>query len=169
ARDARRHPRAGRDRAPRPDRHDAGPRRRAPGTQPAGGRRRPARPPEGAAAYRRMAPHRPPQGRRAGRRPAVMSIHRITSGTTELTTIDYSDETDLYYVVVDDTPVLPDVPLPWDEAQRQAARERAENPDAMVEIVECTDEDLKWAGVRRGSASWPCATIRALDGTEAGQ
>jgi len=60
-----------------------------------------------------------------------MSIHRITSGTTELTTIDYSDETDLYYVVVDDTPVLPDVPLPWDEAQRQAARERAESPDAM--------------------------------------
>lgn len=84
-----------------------------------------------------------------------MSVHRVTGDNIELTTIDYRDETGpLYYVWVDDTPVMPDVPLPWDEAQRQAARERDEDPDASVEIHECTDEDLRWAGVRpRGGAS----------------
>lgn len=78
-----------------------------------------------------------------------MSIERITGDNIELTTIDYSDETgDLYYVWVDGTPVLPEMPLPWDEAQRKADRERDEDPTASIEIRECTDADLKWAGVR---------------------
>ncbi|MFD0902376.1 hypothetical protein [Actinomadura sediminis] len=76
-------------------------------------------------------------------------IERISSGDVELTTIDYGDETGpFYYVVIDDTPVLPEAPLPWNEAQRKAEQERAEDPDASVEVVECTDEDLKWAGIR---------------------
>lgn len=76
-------------------------------------------------------------------------IERITAGNVELTTIDYSDESGpFYYVVVDDTPVLPEMPLPWEEANRKAEQERKEDPDAHVEITECTAEDLKWAGIR---------------------
>lgn len=84
-----------------------------------------------------------------------MSVHRVTGDNIELTTIDYSDEGGpFYYVVIDDTPILPEMPLPYVEADRKAEREREECPDSVVEIVECTDEDLKWAGVRpRGGAS----------------
>ncbi|OLT21667.1 hypothetical protein BJF79_15485 [Actinomadura sp. CNU-125] len=76
-------------------------------------------------------------------------IERTSSGDVELTTIHYRDETGpFYYVVIDGTPVLPEMPLPWDEAQRKAEWERDEDPDVCVEVVACTDEDLKWAGVR---------------------
>jgi hypothetical protein len=79
-----------------------------------------------------------------------VAIHREQLGDLELTQIDYRDETGpFYYVVVDGTPVLPEMPLPWEEAQRKAGLERVENPDASVEVVECTAEDLAWAGVRR--------------------
>lgn len=84
-----------------------------------------------------------------------MSVERITGDNIELVTVDYSDETGpLYYVWVNGTPMLPEMPLPWDEAEGQAEAERDDNPDASVEVVECTEEDLKWAGVRpRGGAS----------------
>ncbi|HEY9412399.1 MAG TPA: hypothetical protein VIP77_22665 [Jiangellaceae bacterium] len=78
-------------------------------------------------------------------------IHHAQSGDVELTFIDYRDESgDLYYVTINDEPILPEMPLPWDEAQRKADQERAEaEPGTIVEIVECTDKDLKWAGIKR--------------------
>lgn len=79
-----------------------------------------------------------------------MSIKRIQLGDLEYTEIDYRDEAGpFYYVVVEGTPVLPEMPLPWEEAQRKAEQERAEDPDASVEVVECSSDDLKWARGRR--------------------
>ncbi|MGI5422944.1 hypothetical protein [Actinomadura luteofluorescens] len=77
-------------------------------------------------------------------------INRTKSGDVELTQINYSDETGpFYYVTIDDTPILPEMPLPWDEAQRKADEEREDaEPGEVVEVVECTDEDLEWAGVK---------------------
>lgn len=81
-----------------------------------------------------------------------MSVYRDQVGGVELTTIDYADEPGpFWYVVVDDTPVMPDMPLPLEQAlvEFRRAVEDAE-PGEVVELRQCTDEDLRWAGVRRG-------------------
>jgi hypothetical protein len=76
----------------------------------------------------------------------TVSINRTKLGDVEYIEIDYRDEPGpFYYVVVDGTPVLPEMPLPWDEAQRKAEQERTEDPDASIEVVECSSDDLKWA------------------------
>lgn len=59
-----------------------------------------------------------------------------------------------YYVVVDDTPELPERPLTERQAAEEFLRlaEDTEDPDledAAIEIRVCTDEDLEWAGIAR--------------------
>lgn len=73
-------------------------------------------------------------------------------GSVELTEIDYSTEPGpFWYVSVDGTPVLPDMPLPLEHAIATFRREVAEaayyEEGATVELQQCTDGDLKWAGV----------------------
>lgn len=80
-----------------------------------------------------------------------MSSTVYTSGDVELTAIDYRTEKGpFWYVEVDGTPMLPDVPLPLEHAIRDFRREAAEF-GGVVEIRQCTDEDLAWAGVKTGS------------------
>lgn len=83
-----------------------------------------------------------------------MSSTVYTSGNVELTEIDYSTEKGpFWYVEVDGTPMLPDVPLPLEHAIRDFRREVAEAAEfgGVVEIRQCTDEDLAWAGVKAAS------------------
>lgn len=73
----------------------------------------------------------------------------VTVARVDITVIDYSIETGPYwYVVVDDTPVLPENPLPLEHAIKAFRREVAEaEPGDVVELQQCTPEDLKWAGI----------------------
>lgn len=79
-----------------------------------------------------------------------MTIHRAQSGDVEFTEIDYSDESGpFWHVYVDDTPVLPEMPLPMEQAIVAFRREVDEaEDDDVVELRQCSDEDLKWAGIR---------------------
>jgi hypothetical protein len=66
--------------------------------------------------------------------------------------IDYDTEPGpFFYVVADGTPLAPDMPLPYEVSELKLAEMRAENAvhgdEEHLEIVECTDEDLKWARV----------------------
>jgi hypothetical protein len=81
-----------------------------------------------------------------------------TSGTVEISTIDYSTEAGpFWYVVCDDTPVSPDRPLPFAHAMHEferAVKRAAEDGDGeVVELRECTAEDLAWAGIDVGGDS----------------
>lgn len=73
-------------------------------------------------------------------------------GSANLTVIDYDAWPGPYwYVVVDDTPVCPDRPLPLPyaahEFQRYAQQAIDEQSGEVVELAQCNDEDLSWAGV----------------------
>ncbi|MFC5744779.1 hypothetical protein [Actinomadura rugatobispora] len=70
-------------------------------------------------------------------------------GDVTLTTIDYATETGpFWYVVIDDTPVLPENPLPLELAVRRFREEVTEATDGdVVDLRQCTAEDLKWAGI----------------------
>jgi len=76
----------------------------------------------------------------------------IHGDTIEFSTIDYSAEKGpFWYVVCDDTPTAPDRPLPLAHALyefERAAKQAAEDGDGeVVELRQCTAEDLEWAGV----------------------
>jgi hypothetical protein len=77
-------------------------------------------------------------------------------GSADLAMIDYDAWSGPYwYVVVDDTPVCPDRPLPLPYAMHEFQRHAKEAIDTesgeVVELAQCTDEDLQWAGVSTGS------------------
>lgn len=77
-----------------------------------------------------------------------------TDGSVELSYIDYDNETGpFWYVVIDDTPLSPDRPLPLEHAIAAFRREVAEAGDdgSTVELHQCDDESLAWAGVTVGS------------------
>ncbi|MET8985922.1 hypothetical protein ABZW49_10775 [Nonomuraea wenchangensis] len=76
----------------------------------------------------------------------------IDGDTIEFTTIDYSAEKGpFWFVVCDETPTAPERPLPLAHALREferAAQQAIEDGDGeVVELRQCTDEDLEWAGV----------------------
>lgn len=76
-----------------------------------------------------------------------MSQEQGTATTTE----DVEEERQRYWLVwVDDTPVFPESPLNEEQAAQRYLHEVAEDPDAVVEIKQCTREDLEWAGVEDG-------------------
>jgi hypothetical protein len=78
------------------------------------------------------------------------SIGISTDGAVEVDTIDYDKETGpFWYVEVDGTPVLPERPLPLEHALAVFRREVAEAAeyDSTVELRQCDDSDLKWAGI----------------------
>ena len=54
-----------------------------------------------------------------------------------------------WYVEVDDTPVLPERPLPLEHAIAVFRQEVADAAEygGTVGIRQCDDEDLKWAGI----------------------
>ena len=76
-------------------------------------------------------------------------IERRIVDHVNIRVIDYSDEPGpFWYVVVDDTPLFPEEPLPLDlavEEFKTAAMEASE--DTTVELRQCTAEDLKFANV----------------------
>lgn len=77
-------------------------------------------------------------------------------GSADLTVIDYDAcQGPYWYVVVDDTPVCPDRPLPLSyaahEFRRYAQQALDEQNGEVVELAQCTDEDLEWAGVPTSS------------------
>lgn len=56
-----------------------------------------------------------------------------------------------WYVAMDGTPILPERPLTDDEAielfrEMNADVERDGDDDTTVEIYQCTDDDIDWAG-----------------------
>lgn len=76
-----------------------------------------------------------------------------TDGSVDLSYIDYDNETGpFWYVVVDDTPVCPDRPLPLEHAIAAFRREVAEAAEdgSVVELQQCDEESLAWAGVEVG-------------------
>ncbi|MGR6915378.1 hypothetical protein ACU635_14130 [[Actinomadura] parvosata] len=79
-----------------------------------------------------------------------------SDGSADLTVIDYDASSGPYwYVVVDDTPVCPDRPLPLPYALHEFQRHAKEAIDTdsgeVVELAQCTAEDLEWAGISVGS------------------
>lgn len=73
----------------------------------------------------------------------------IVDDTIEVSTIDYSDEPGPFWlVVIDETPIAPERPLPLEHALH-AFRRAVEDgdDDEVIELRQCTDEDLEWAGV----------------------
>jgi hypothetical protein len=85
------------------------------------------------------------------------SISIDRDGTVLADTIDYDNETGpFWYVEVDGTPVLPDRPLPLEHAiaafRREVAEAAEDGEDSTVELRQCCDEDLQWAGVKMGEA-----------------
>lgn len=52
-----------------------------------------------------------------------------------------------WLVFEDDSPIFPERPLNADEAVREFVRYVKEDPDTQVEIRQCTEEDLEWAGI----------------------
>jgi hypothetical protein len=55
-----------------------------------------------------------------------------------------------WYVVVDGTPVLPERPLPYDQAVHLFEEEIIttyddQEVDIVIEIRQCTEEDTRWA------------------------
>ncbi|WUI02074.1 hypothetical protein OHR68_09790 [Spirillospora sp. NBC_00431] len=79
-----------------------------------------------------------------------MSIYRAQSSDVEYTEIDYRTESGpFWHVYVDNTPVLPEMPLPLEQAVAAFRREVAEAEDGdVVELRQCGDDDLTWAGIR---------------------
>ncbi len=55
-----------------------------------------------------------------------------------------------WLVWTDDTPIAPEHPLGHAEAVELFAAEVEEDPDQKVEIRQCSDEDLRWAGNHGG-------------------
>lgn len=70
-------------------------------------------------------------------------------GTVDLSVIDYTTEPGpFWYVVVNDTPPMPDRPLPLEHAITAFRREVEQaDEDDIVELQQCGDETLAWAGV----------------------
>lgn len=77
-------------------------------------------------------------------------IERHVIDGVDVLRIDYRDEDGpFWYVVVDDTPLLPECPLPLDAAVtefRKAVEEA--DPDEIVELRQCTDEQIEWSKVK---------------------
>lgn len=88
--------------------------------------------------------------------PSPFSMTINTDGSVELSHIDYDNETGpFWYVVVDDTPVSPDRPLPLEHAIAAFRREvaDADGDDSTVELRQCDEDDLNWAGISRADSS----------------
>lgn len=73
----------------------------------------------------------------------------IVDDTIEVSTIDYSDEPGPFWlVVIDETPIAPERPLPLEHALHEFRRAVEDgDDDEVIELRQCTDEDLEWAGV----------------------
>ncbi|MFI9553678.1 hypothetical protein [Nonomuraea endophytica] len=83
----------------------------------------------------------------------MVTIH--SDGRADLTVLDYDECSGPYwFVVIDDTPVCPDRPLPLKYAIHEFERHAQEAIDSdsgeVVELAQCNDEDLKWAGIPTG-------------------
>jgi hypothetical protein len=88
--------------------------------------------------------------------PNPYSLAIDSDGGVELSHIDYDKETGpFWYVVIDDTPMSPDRPLPLEHAIAAFRREVADVAEdgSTVELRQCDDEDLKWAGVEVGGGA----------------